>query len=80
MSKRIYEALYPETRNGYGPGRGKKERKDFVAFTNNTAQSLGTSRRTVEQDVQIATKIPEPILSFSSFSTYIKSTTGQGAK
>lgn len=59
--KALYEALHPETRNGYGPGRGKKDRNNSVPFTADTAAKTKQSRSTIEQEVKIATSLPEEV-------------------
>jgi hypothetical protein len=53
--KEIYEILHPETKAGYGPGRGHKEKKrqDGVSFTEDTASKTGQSRRTIERKASI---------------------------
>lgn len=64
--KEIYEELYPETRAGVAGGkasgatRGTNETDSFVqlpSFTEDVSRKTGVSRRTVEQDVQIAKKL-----------------------
>jgi N6-adenosine-specific RNA methylase IME4/ParB-like chromosome segregation protein Spo0J len=61
--KRIYEELYPETRHG---GDRKSEEQiskrnnfDLIpnSFTEDTAEKTGQSRRTIEQEIQIARDI-----------------------
>jgi len=56
--KALYQELYPEPIKG-GPGRGhrEKQRNHFVPFSSDTASKVGVSRRSVEQDVQIAKNI-----------------------
>jgi len=57
--KEIYEELYPQPYKG-GPGRGhtEKQRTAFVPFTEDSANKTGSSRRYIEQAVQIANNIP----------------------
>ena len=53
----IWETLYPETRHGNTAARSEVKRNNFVLqkpFTQDTAETLGISRRTVEQEIQIA--------------------------
>jgi len=60
--KEIYEALYPQSLKG-GPGRGhtEKQRNNFVPFTENTALQIGSSRRTIEHELKIASNIAPDI-------------------
>jgi len=60
--KEIYETLYPTSYKG-GPGRGhtEKQRTAFVPFTEDSANKTGSSRRYIEQAVQIASNIPSDI-------------------
>lgn len=57
-AKEIYEALHPEAKpvqERGGPGRGKtSETVSSVSFAGDTEQRTGTSKRTVQQEVQIA--------------------------
>ncbi len=57
--KEIYEIMCPVPTKG-GPGRGHKEkqRTAFVPFTADSANKTGSSRRYIEQAVQIANNIP----------------------
>ena len=58
--KIIYEELYPETRHGLTSERAEVNRNNFVlppAFTEDTADKTGQSRRTIEQEIQIARDI-----------------------
>jgi len=68
--KEIYEALHPEARSVTergGPGRGKKTSETISpvsappSFAADTAAKTGKSPRTIQHEVQIATKIPEPV-------------------
>lgn len=67
--KRIYEALYPETKHGgergnqFIGGKSRQNEKDFVlAFTDDVAEQLGLGKRSVEMAVQIANNLkPETI-------------------
>ncbi len=60
--KDIYEMMYPESIKR-GPGRGHRETKraGFVSFSTDTAGKTGSSRRYVEQTVQIANNIPSDL-------------------
>lgn len=50
--KEIYEALHPETKNGGDPRT--KSFRSGPAFTEDTANKMGVTRRTIEQSVQMA--------------------------
>jgi len=56
--KDIYEALYPETRQGqYGYKGGKtveKEINSVSTFAADTAEKTGVTERTIRQEIQIA--------------------------
>ena len=61
--KELYEAMHPETKpvtERGGPGRGHKTSEiisPVSSFTKDTSAKTGKSPRTIEQEVQIATKI-----------------------
>jgi ParB family chromosome partitioning protein len=58
--KEIYEALHPETRKGNTTERAEVKRNDFVlqpSFASDTAAKINVSPRTIQQEVQIASKI-----------------------
>jgi ParB family chromosome partitioning protein len=60
--KKIYEQLYPETRNVNergGPGRGNKTTAESapVSFTHDTASRTGLSERTIQQSIHRAEHI-----------------------
>ena len=62
--KEIYESLHPETQHGKRNGQtSKNEESSFLEakpFTQDTAEKLGVSRRTVEKKIKIARDlIPE---------------------
>ena len=66
--KEIYETLYPDTKAGVAGGkasgmaRGTNEIISFVqvpAFSQDTADQIGVSPRTVEQEIQIAENLTE---------------------
>ena len=61
--KAIYEKLHPETRHGGAPGRkgGGKKAKDapHASFAADTSAKAGIAPRTVQEDVQLATR-PAP--------------------
>lgn len=62
--KEIYEALHPEAKHGNTKERAEVKRNDFVlppSFAADTAAKTGVTERTVQQDVQIAAKIAEPV-------------------
>jgi len=60
--KDIYEIMHPVPTKG-GPGRGHKEKRrtGFVPFTADSASKTGSSRRYIEQAVQIANNIPSAL-------------------
>lgn len=63
--KKVYLALYPETKQGTAGGKAggrgrEKIANETVSFAIDTAKKTGTSRRTVEHDVQIGS-LPEPV-------------------
>lgn len=60
--KEIYENLFPDTKKG-GDRKSKNasKRNNFVSFSENTAQQIGSSRRTIEHEVQIANNISPDI-------------------
>ncbi len=50
--QRIYEAMYPETANGKTPGNqhsGQKRETDIVSFSQNTAEKIDLSVRTIRR-------------------------------
>ncbi len=59
--KAIYEELYPETKRGGlpgAPGGGKQAKSEIISsFAEDTADKTGQSRRTIEQEIQIARDI-----------------------
>lgn len=65
--KELYEELHPETVSGQAQAAGMNRaqgRGDVsadTAFTSDTAQKTGRSRRVVEEDVQIATALPDDV-------------------
>jgi DNA modification methylase len=60
--KDIYETMYPESIKR-GPGRGHRETKRavLVSFTADSANKTGSSRRYIEETVQIAKNIPSDL-------------------
>jgi len=60
--KKIYENLFPDTKKG-GDRKSKNasKRNNFVSFSENTAQRIGNSRRTIEHEIQIASNISPDI-------------------
>jgi len=56
--KELYEELHPQAKKA-GPGRGhtEKKRNNFVSFSDDAAGKTGKSKRTIEQEVQIASKL-----------------------
>jgi len=58
--KEIYEAKYPEARRPQG-GRRPKNSDIVSPFTENTAQKIGLSQRTIQREVQIAEKIDKEV-------------------
>ena len=61
--KEIYEQLHPEAAWQAGPGRGhhEKPRNDFTPFAEAMAAQMGCTPRTIQQDVQIATQLSQPV-------------------
>lgn len=64
--KEIYEELYPESKNGqYGGGKGEKTKtkseNDIVSFSDNTANTIGKSQRTIQRSIQIANKLDDTV-------------------
>lgn len=61
--KEIHEALHSETKHGSGPGRGHKEKSpnNSDSFAKASAEKLGVSRQTIEQEIQIARDIPDDL-------------------
>jgi ParB family chromosome partitioning protein len=61
--KEIYEQLHPETAPRGGPGRGHrgKRRNDFASFAQAMAGPMGYTARTVQQEVEIATKLSDAV-------------------
>ncbi len=65
--KAIYEVLHPEAKVGASPGKaggGKVARTKnatVASFADNTAVSTKLSARTVQEDIQIATKLPPDV-------------------
>ena len=61
--KQIYEQLHPETATRGGPGRGHrgKRRNDFASFAKAMAGPMGYTARTVQQEVEIATKLSDAV-------------------
>lgn len=64
-AKEIYESLHPDTKRCGDCGNqytgGKPRLSETVSFSQATAAKTGLSPRTIQQDVQIATKIPEDV-------------------
>jgi ParB family chromosome partitioning protein len=63
--KGLYEAKYPQTKQGAKGGKGNVKRlaneSEMISFSLDTATKIGKSPRSVEQDVQIANRIPETV-------------------
>jgi ParB family chromosome partitioning protein len=63
--KGLYEAKYPQTKQGGAPGKagGGKTAKsaDSASFAKDTAAKTKQSARTIAEDVQIANQITEPV-------------------
>lgn len=57
--KEIYEALHPETKKGGDRKSDESKRNDFAlkSFADETANATGSTARTVQQEVQIASKL-----------------------
>lgn len=52
--KAIYEALFPETRNGAQGGRGgKKNESDKMSFSKDAAKKTGLNKRSIERSVKL---------------------------
>ncbi|MBW8018041.1 MAG: hypothetical protein FVQ82_17875, partial [Planctomycetes bacterium] len=59
--KGIYEMMYPPAKGGPGRGHKEKQRNNFHPFSIDAAQKLGSSRRTIDYEVQIANNIPSDL-------------------
>lgn len=64
--KEIYELLHPESKAENIKAQNLPKRKDFVSvkpktFTEDTAQKLGKSTRSIQQDIQIAKNLSPEI-------------------
>lgn len=61
--KEIYEKLHPETKNGGDRKSDKSERENRVlkTFSEDTAEKLGQSQRTIQESIQRADKFSEEI-------------------
>jgi len=55
--KEIYEALHPETKRGVAGAEARWHASETVSFASDTAAKTGLTPRTIQQDVQIATRI-----------------------
>jgi ParB family transcriptional regulator, chromosome partitioning protein len=60
--KEVYEAIHPKTQHGGDRKSEKSRRNDFAlnSFAMDTATKTDVSPRTVQQEVQIASKISGP--------------------
>ncbi len=59
--KEIYEALHPATKRGVAGAEARWHASETVSFASGTARKTGLSPGTIQQDVQIATRIPEDV-------------------
>lgn len=63
--KDLYEAKYPETKQGMRNGQTSKSAEsaslETTSFVKDTAAKTNKSSRTISEDVQVATRIPEPV-------------------
>lgn len=65
--KVIYLELYPETRQGLAGGKAlaakkaDEEASEIISFAGDIADKTGLSKRTIEQEIQIAKKITTPV-------------------
>ncbi len=60
--KKIYEAKYPETRRGVAGGKARQgSASEIVSFADDAAARMDVTRRTVQQEVQIAQNIPAAV-------------------
>jgi len=57
--KELYEQMHPDAPRG--PGRPRLNAETVSAFTDDAAEKAGVNPRTVRQDIQIATSIPEDV-------------------
>ncbi len=59
--KEIYEALHPMSKRGGDRGNqhtgGKKRQSEVISFSQDSAQKTGVTARTIQQEVQIVTKL-----------------------
>jgi len=60
--KEIYEAKYPESKQYVAGGKiRQKPASEIISFATDTANKVGFSPRTIQQEIQIANKIPEEV-------------------
>ena len=53
--KAIYEELHPETKAGVAGGKARQNSaSEIISFAGDTANKIGISKRTVEQEIQIS--------------------------
>jgi hypothetical protein len=61
----VNEALHPETKRGGAPGKaggGKAKNAESASFVSDTARKTGRSKRTIEQQVKIATDLAPDVM------------------
>ncbi len=60
--KRLYEEKYPETRKGVAGGKARQgSASEIISFADDAAARMDVTRRTVQQEVQIAQNIPAAV-------------------
>lgn len=60
--KELYEARHPDTKQHVAGGKKRHgSASDKMSFADDAARGLGTTPRTVQRDVKIATSLPKPI-------------------
>jgi hypothetical protein len=60
--KEFYEAEHPQTKHGgVGRGRNRDAESAPLKFAKVTAEKLNKSERVVQEEVQVATRIPDKV-------------------
>jgi len=61
--KELYESLHPESKHGFGPGRGRTGQQTDrpMSFADDTASRTNVHASTVRRDVRIAQSLPEDV-------------------
>jgi len=62
--KEIYEELFPETKAGVAGGKARQNSaNEIISFAENTANKIGASKRTIEQEIQISKSLTPEVKS-----------------